>query len=204
MIRVILADDHNLFREGLSRLLQAAVDILIDGECANGIGALELVRRTRPDVAILDLSMPQMDGIEVSRMILKEELPTKVLLLTMHEEPIFVKRATDAGVSGYVLKDCAFEELLDAIRCVASGGIFVSPSVQGKVPCAKDKESPPLSAKEKEILKWLAVGKINWEIANILGITDRTVKFHVGNIMKKLDAVNRAQAVAIAAYKGLI
>lgn len=204
MIRVILADDHIIFRQGLSRLLQAADDISIEGECGNGRDALELIRRTRPDVAILDLSMPHMDGIEVSRMVQKEGLNTKVLLLTMHKDPALAKRAVRTGISGYVLKDCAFDELLDSIRRVASGGLFVSPSVQEKMPHTEDKGHPILSAKEKDILRWMAHGKGNWEIANILGITVSTVKFHVGNIMKKLDAVNRAQAVAVATQKGLI
>lgn len=204
MIRVVLADDHIIFRQGLSMLLQSAGDISIEGECDNGSEAIELIRTIGPEVAVLDISMPHMDGIEVARTVQEEELHTKVLLLTAHKDQALVKRALRTGASGYVLKDCAFEELLDAIRCVASGGLFVSPSVGENIACIKDKKHPPLSEKEKEVLRWMAAGKGNWEIAKLLGITERTVKFHVGNLMKKLDAVNRAQAVAVATQKGLI
>lgn len=204
MIRVILADDHTIFRQGLSRLLQTAGDISIEEECADGRDALELIRRMRPDVAILDLSMPHMDGTEVARIVNDEELLTKVLLLTMHKEPAFVKRAMEAGISGYALKDCAFDELLDAIRCVASGGLFISPSVGEQIPYIKDKDYPSLSAKEKEILSWMAQGKDTLATSKILEITESTVKFHVRNIMAKLDAENRAHAVAIAIRDGLI
>lgn len=204
MIRVVLADDHIIFRQGLSLLLQSAGDISIKGECDNGREAIELIRRIRPEVAILDISMPHMDGIEVARIVQQEELHTKVLLLTAHKDQALVKKALRTGASGYALKYHAFEELLDAIRCVASGGLFVSPSVGEKMPHLNNKKHLPLSVKEKEVLKWMAAGKGNWEIAKLLGITERTVKFHVGNIMKKLDAVNRAQAVVVATQTGLI
>lgn len=204
MTRVIIADDHAIFRQGLIRLLHTSGDIALEGECCNGQDALQLIRASRPDVALLDISMPLLDGIEVAKAVRNELLNTKVILLTMHNEPAVAKRAMSAGISGYVIKDSAFEELLNAINCVVAGGIFVSPSLKPEVLGLADESIPVLTEREAEVLQLIVYGLNNKTIAQKLGISIKTVESHRTSIMHKCGTHTTADLVRYAIKMALV
>lgn len=198
MTRVIIADDHAIFRQGLIRLLHMSGDIAIEGEFCNGQDALQFIRKSGPDIAILDISMPLLDGIEVAMAVRNELLGTKVILLTMHNEPAVAKRAMSAGISGYVIKDSAFEELLNAINCVVAGEIFVSPSLKPEVLELTDENLPVLTERETEVLQLIVYGLNNKTISKKLGISLKTVDSHRNNIMHKCATHTTADLVRYA------
>jgi DNA-binding NarL/FixJ family response regulator len=207
MIRVVIADDHVIFRQGLLKLLQSARDISVIGEAGNGNEILNLIIRERPDLAILDISMTGIGGLEIAEEIRNKKVDTKVIFLTMHNDPLTAKKAILSGASGYIIKDNAFEDLLYAIRAVASGGKFISPSISEKVlnSCmAKEVGNHILTVRESEILRLIASGLSNKQIADKLCISVKTVETHRARIMQKLDLHTTADLVRYAIRTGLL
>lgn len=198
MIRVIVADDHTILRQGLVKLLRSSGGVAVEGECCNGQEALQLIRAVKPDIAILDISMPLLDGIEVSKIVSKELPATKIILLTMHKEPVVVKKAMRAGISGYIIKDSAFQELLDAIACVVTGGIFLSSSLNQEFLNITAENTPILTGRETEVLQLIVYGFNNKIIAKKFGISIKTVDSHRTSIMHKLDTHTTADLVRYA------
>lgn len=212
-IRVVIADDHAVVREGIKMILSREPDIEIVGEAANGREALDLVAKTRPHVVVMDISMPEMGGVEATRRV-KEAYPkVNVLALTMHEDESYVFQLLKAGASGYVLKRGAAQDLVQAIRSAARGEAFLYPSVARsvladylkRVEAGEERHRfDGLTEREREILTLIAEGLSNQEIAQKLFISIKTVQTHRTHIMEKLDLHNRAQLVRYAIRKGLI
>ncbi|HZV47704.1 MAG TPA: response regulator transcription factor [Thermodesulfovibrionales bacterium] len=207
MIKVIIADDHVIFRQGLQNLLQSSKHIAIAGEAGTGPETINLITREKPDIAILDISMPGFDGFEILQRIQSEGMNTKVIFLTMYKDTLTAKKALQSGASGYVLKDNAFEDLLYAIRTVSAGGTFISPSVSKsilKAPANEGKEPQILTLRECEVLRLISSGLTNKQIAEKLFISVKTVETHRTNIMQKLDVHTVAALVRYAIKIGLI
>jgi DNA-binding NarL/FixJ family response regulator len=208
-MKVLLADDHAIVRQGIGAILSGCPGIDICAEAQTGLDAVKSAGRHQPDVVLMDISMPDMNGIEATRLIRKTTPDARVLVLSMHADRHFVLNALQAGASGYILKDCAFEELLTAINTVMRGEVYLSGQVAEMVTATGKKSLPGvgsvhLSAREREIFRWVQDGKTSWEIAMIVGISERTVKFHVKNVMRKLGASSRVQAVAAVMSLGLL
>lgn len=207
MIKVVLADDHKMFLEGLKSLIKTVDHIEITGEASNGKDALSLIRKTEPDIAILDISMPDMNGIETAQEVVKLDLPTKIILLTMDKTTTVIEKAIACGVKGYLLKDNAFEELLQAIKTVQTGEKYFSPGVMEEIFNKQilKKETPSrLTSRETEILKLITLGKTNKNIASELFISVKTVETHRSRIMQKLKIHRVADLVRYALKAGLI
>jgi two-component system response regulator NreC len=210
-ISVLIADDHTIVRSGVRLLLEAEPDIRVVGEALNGREALELTESLQPDIVLMDITMPEMDGLEATRQ-LKARFPhIHVLVLTMHRSDDYFFEMLKAGASGYILKGAKTSELINAVRVVQQGEIFLYPSmtqklVQGYIQLAEwDNESEPsLSPREKEIFQLLAEGYSNKEIAEKLVISPSTVHSHRGNIMGKLGLGNRRDLIQYARKQGLI
>nr|CRH05350.1 Two component transcriptional regulator, LuxR family [Candidatus Magnetococcus massalia] len=205
MIQLIIADDHMIFRQGLAQLLGSHEGIEIVGQAGSGEEALAMVREQQPDVAILDISMPGLNGIEVSKAIVDEGLSSQILLLTMHDDPTLALKAEQIGVKGYVVKDNAFAELLDAIHAVAKGKRFVSGVVEEKLGelCPTDDLPPTLSPREQEVVRLIAAGHTNKEMARDMGISPKTVDTHRTRLMRKLNLHSTADVVRYAVRMGL-
>lgn len=212
-IRVLLADDHAIVREGIKRILAEEPDIEVVGEAGDGLQAVEMAKKLKPDVAILDITMPALNGIEATRQI-RSSLPnTHTLTLTMHEDDTYVFQLLKAGAAGYVLKRAAATDLVQAVRAAQRGEAFLYPSV-AKVVVAdylkrleegEGKEMyDGLTEREKEILTLVAEGATNQEIARRLFISIKTVQTHRAHIMEKLDLHDRTKLVRYAIRKGLI
>lgn len=195
MIRIVLADDHRIFREGLKRLLADNTEFVLAGEAANGIEAVQLIKEQRPDVAILDLSMPGLSGIEVIEQVLAAGVPTRCILLTMNDEIGTVRRALRAGVRSYILKESAYDQLAQAIATVAAGRMYLG-DWQGDPRLFSPAESH-LTQREQEVLGAVIRGESSRQIAEALGLSVRTVETHRQNIMNKLGV---RTAVALANY----
>ena len=207
MINVIIADDHQIFRQGLLTLLKSAPELSIAGEAGSGLETLDLIVKEKPDIAILDISMPGLDGFEILQKIHSMGIGTKIIFLTMHNDALTAKRALRLKASGYVLKDNAFEDLLYAVRAVSSGGTFISPSVSERIlkTPATEKEYPEmLTIREREILRLIASGLTNKQVAQQLFISVKTVETHRTNIMQKLDVHTTADLVRFAIKSGII
>jgi len=205
-IRVVLADDHRILREGLRAMLSGEEDLLVVAEAESGLEALEQVARHEPRVAVLDYSMPGLDGIGVIQELRQQGRKTAVVLLTMHKERSLARRAVEAGADAVVLKDDAFGDLAQAIRTVAEDGSFVSPGFEEG---ATDRRSGPtlehdLSAREREVLGWIARGHSNKEIARELCISIKTVETHRAHIMRKLDVHTTAELTRYAVRTGIV
>ncbi len=206
-IRVVIADDHTIFREGLCKLLSSEKEIEVCGYASGGKEAAEIIRRERPDVAILDVSMPDRNGLELARELLRENTSTKIILLTMHRDSLTARSAISCGVSAYVLKDNAFDDLLYAIKTVFSGGVFLSPSIAALLVDENIREKGKqigLSDREKEVLILIASGLSNKEISKKLFISIKTVETHRARIMEKLGAHSTADLVRYAVKSGLV
>ncbi len=201
-IRVLIADDHVVVREGLVTILNRQDDLIVVGEATNGREALEQWRKHRPDITLMDLRMPEMSGIAAIDAIRAEDDQALIIILTTYDSDEDVYRAMRAGAKAYVLKDAYREELLECIRRVCRGQMFVSPEVATKLASRISEEE--LTNRELEILTFLAEGKSNKLIARELNISEGTVKTHVKSILEKLDATSRTEAVAVAARRGLI
>ncbi len=210
-IRVLLADDHNIVREGLRSLLEKDPEIEVVAMADNGRTAVQLARDLRPDVAVLDIAMPEMNGIEATRRIFRDDPQIKVLALSMHSARRFVTEALSAGAKGYLLKDCAAEELVRAIRTVAGNETYLSPKVAGLIvkdylkhsPEATLSDNSSLTNREREILQLIAEGASTKEIAFKIGVSIKTVETHRQQIMKKLNLHSVAELTRYAIREGL-
>jgi len=206
LISVLSADPHAIFRQGLASLLEKAEDISLVAQATNGQEAWDLIVRLQPDVAILDLSMPEMTGIEVSRKTQAAGLDTRVMLLTMHQNACAAIDAQAAGTAGYLIKDNSFEELAMAVRTVAAGGTFITPVIRAKLQDLQrsGKTTKPPSLREREVIRLIALGKSGKEIARLMGISARTVETHRERLMAKLQLHSVADVVRYAFRAGIV
>lgn len=209
-IRVMITDDHSLIREGLKQLLEFDGSIEVVGEASNGVECLDKLSECNPEVLLLDINMPEKNGIEVLKQMKADQSKVKVLILTVHNEMDYLMKAVDIGVDGYILKDSESSELKKAIRAVRDGENYIQPSL---IPAMnsqllnrdtdKDKLSS-LTNRELEVLVQVANGMFNKEIATNLNISERTVKNHISNIFKKIDVSDRTQAAVFAIKNNII
>ena len=209
MISVVVVDDHAVVRSGIKLLLEKQEDIEVVGEAGNAKDAVFRARALKPDVILLDVVMPGESGIEVLPQLQKESPDTQVLVLSMQDDPSYVREAFAAGASGYVLKEAADEEVVSAVREVAGGGRYVHPALGARLVAAEAAEraaaeADPLSDREREILRLLALGHTNQEIAQQLYISVRTAESHRAHIMQKLRLTTRAELVRYALSRGLL
>ncbi|MBW3620022.1 MAG: response regulator transcription factor [Actinobacteria bacterium] len=214
MIRALVVDDQELVRAGLSKLLAYEDDIEIVGECSDGSEVVEAVGRLRPDVVLMDIRMKEVDGAAATRLLQQLDVPPAVLVLTTFGEDEVVAAALGAGAQGFILKDTPADDLAAAIRCVADGGAWLDPQVtpavletyraSGLPRAAEARQLQELTEREREVLARIGRGRTNQEIAAELFITEATVKSHVGNILSKLGARDRAAAIVLAFDHGLV
>jgi DNA-binding NarL/FixJ family response regulator len=210
-VRVLIADDHPLFREGMRGRLDRVGDVAVVGEAASGDEAVELARKLAPDVVLMDIKMPGLNGIEATREIMRASPQVGVLMLTMFEDDDSVFAAMRAGAKGYLLKDSGGEGVVHAIRAVASGEAVFGPGVAERIirffsvprSTAPQRTFPELTEREEEVLSLVAQGKSNQEISRKLFVSLKTVRNHVSNILVKLQVADRAQAVIRARDAGL-
>lgn len=214
-IRVLIADDHQVVREGLSAILKTKEDIEVVGVAKDGVEAVEKTRQLLPDVVLMDISMPRMNGVEATREIKRENPHIGVVVLTMYAEEEYIFDLVKAGATGYLLKDADSSQIVKAIRAISEGESLIHPSVASKILnefslLAEGKGRKPgrlehdLTDREITVLKLVAEGKTNKEIANALELSEKTVKNHVRNIFHKLHVYDRTQAAIHAIRKGLI
>jgi len=209
--RILLADDHQIFREGLASLLERQQDMDVIQQASDGLQAVRVSRDLKPDVVVMDLTMPGMNGIEATRLITNEVPGVKVLCLSVHGDTQFISAVLDAGASGYLLKDCAFEELVTAIHTVMGNQIYLSPGIAGTLVDdykARRPESAPsafsqLTEREREIVQLLAEGQSTKEIAERLCLSVKTVGTHREHLMAKLHVHSLAQLTKYAIREGL-
>ncbi|MBR3221179.1 MAG: response regulator transcription factor [Kiritimatiellae bacterium] len=201
-IRILIADDHAVVRRGLRSILQIEKDFQIAGEAASGAEAVEMARQLKPQVVIMDLIMPEKSGSEATAEILTELPETRILLLTTFGTADDVTKALEAGAVGALMKTSDESEIISSIRTVAAGGRAVSDEIKRLI--EENPPTPELTPRQLEILNSLSRGYSNAEIAEVFGINEFTVREHVANIMAKLDASNRAEAVAIALRRSLL
>lgn len=205
-IRIVIADDHTVVRQGLRMFLSLDQDLEVIGEATNGVEAVDLARKLKPDVVLMDLHMPVMDGISAITQIRKEKLDTEVIAVTSVVEDAMVYSALRAGALGYLLKDTRGDELCRAIKSAADGQVQLSPQIAARlIKEVKVPDSPEkLTEREIDVLRLLAKGLSNKEIATSLSITEKTVKTHVSNILSKLNVPSRTQAALYAVRVGLV
>jgi two-component system response regulator DegU len=211
MTTVVIVDDHPIVRAGMRAILESAEDVNVVGEGANGAGAVRLVQQLQPDVLVLDVQLPDLNGLEVTRHLRSQACKTAVLILTVHDDAETIFGLLESGAVGYVLKDEALETLVGAVRAAARGESWFSPSVASQVmrravghPRAEPSELPcPLTMREVEMLRLLARGLDNTAIARELVITKRTVQNHISNIYRKLGVATRTEAMLYAIRRGL-
>lgn len=209
MISIVVVDDHAVVRSGLRMLLDSQDDIEVVGEAGTAKDAIFRARALKPDVMLLDVVMPGESGIDVLPKLLKESPQTKVLILSMQDDPSYVREAFAAGANGYVLKEAADEEVVSAVREIANGGHYVHPALGARMVAAEAAEraaaeADPLSEREREVLRLLALGHTNQEIAQSLYISVRTAESHRAHIMQKLRLSTRAELVRYALAHGLL
>ncbi len=208
-IRVLIADDHPVVRDGLSLILQTAPDIELVGEAADGAEALDLAQRLNPAVLLLDLSMPELDGVEVIRRLHAFQSGIGIVVFTAFDSDERILTALRAGARGYLLKGAPRAEIFTAIRTIAAGGTLLQPVVASRLLQhmrgeSEDRPIEPLSPRQTEVLRLMARGLQNKEIAAALTIGERTAKFHVESVLRRLGASNRTEAVALATRLGLL
>jgi len=201
-IRVLVADDHPVVRQGVIANVKPQRDMMVVAEAGDGVEALALIKEHSPDVVMLDLRMPGMDGLDVIAEVNNAKLESKVIIMTTFESEEDVHRAMKAGARGYLLKDSSQEEILDAIRRVSLGETYLPARIVQKV--AEGMRKPELSPREIEVLQWVAAGKSNKEIGTQLFIAEGTVKTHVKNLLEKLSVVGRTGAIREAVRRGLV
>ncbi len=207
-IRVLLADDHKILRQGVQMLIDAQVDMEVVGEAKTGREAIEAARTLKPDVVVMDISMPELNGIEGTRQICHELTGTKVLALSMHKDSVYVREILRAGARGYLVKDSEDDDLVRAIRSVHRGEAFLSPAISDAVlsDYRRHVSNPVdlLTSREREVLTMVAEGKTNKEIAGVLNLSVYTVESHRGSVMEKLNLHNSGDMVRFAIRNGLI
>jgi len=205
-ISVVFADKHEIFRQGLTALLNATDGIAPLAQAANGREAWELIVKHNPDVAILEIHLPEMTGIEVARKMSLAGLATQAILLTAHEDPLAAIDAQEAGAAGYILKGNSFEELITAVQIVAAGGTFVTPSIRAKLRemPQQGRATTVLSPREREVIRLIALGKSGKEVARVMGISPRTVSTYRDRLMNKLQAHTVADLVRFAVRTGMV
>lgn len=207
-IRVLLADDHKILRQGVGMLIGSQSDMEVVGEARTGREAVEETTRLKPDLVVMDISMPELNGIEATRQICEGSSNTKVLALSMHRDAVYVREILRAGARGYLLKDSEDDDLLRAIRSVCRGEAFLSPAISDAVltDYRKHVSNPVdlLTSREREIFTLIAEGKTNKEIANMLNLSVYTVESHRGSVMEKLNLHNTGDVVRFAIRNGLI
>lgn len=209
-VNILLADDHRMIREGLKQLLEMDPGIEVVGEAGDGYECLNLANKTKPNIVLLDLNMPNLDGLQVLNIMKQQKMMCKVIILTIHNEVDYLIKALDNGCDGYVLKDSDFDTLKRAIFSVYSGDTYIEPSLVPLLNSSlaerdvlKEKVSD-LTKRELEVLKMIASGAFNKEIALTLNISERTVKNHVSNIFKKIGVSDRTQAAVFAIKNNII
>jgi two-component system NarL family response regulator len=201
-IRVLIVDDHSVVRRGLAAIIDMEDDAIVIGQAGDGVEAIEMWRRLQPDVVLMDLRMPGMDGVEAIRRIRHEDAEAGIIVLTTfdHDEDIYA--GLRAGAKAYLLKDVEPEELFRCIRAVRAGEAYLQPKVAAKL--AQRVQEEPLTEREEQILKLLSEGKSNRAIGQVLHITESTVKSHMKSLFVKLDVTSRAEAISLAARRGLV
>jgi DNA-binding NarL/FixJ family response regulator len=207
MIRVVIADDHELVRQGIRALLERADDIVVVGEAGSGEVAIELVGEAEPDVLVLDVSMPGLNGVQVAERLAGQRSAPAIVMLTMHTDAALVRRAVDAGVRAYVLKGSIVDDLLLAIRVAAKGGTYLAPEATLEGPGASSEdaaESESLTAREREVLELIGEGLTNRAIGSKLGVSVKTVERHRTSLMAKLDAHSIVELIRIAFQRGYL
>jgi DNA-binding NarL/FixJ family response regulator len=210
-IRIVLADDHPIVLDGLRNLIRAEPDFELVGEAASGLNALKIIREQRPDVAVLDISMPELNGIVLSRRLAGEMPALRLLVLTLHEDRAYLNQALEAGVRGYVLKRSAVENLVQAIRAVMVGGLYIDPAIVGRVfenkqinkrLAARKGVAPALTDREADVLKMAALGFTNKEIASRLDVGVKSIETYKARGLEKLGLKTRAELVRYASGQG--
>ena len=210
-IRIVLADDHPIVLDGLRNLIRAEPDFELVGEAASGLTALKIIREQRPDVAVLDISMPELNGILLSRRMAGEMPALRLLVLTLHEDRAYLNQALEAGVRGYVLKRSAVENLVQAIRAVMVGGLYIDPAIVGRVfeskqvskrLAARKGVAPALTDREADVLKMAALGFTNKEIASRLDVGVKSIETYKARGLEKLGLKTRAELVRYASGQG--
>jgi DNA-binding NarL/FixJ family response regulator len=210
-IRIVLADDHPIVLDGLRNLIRAEPDLQLVGEAASGLSALKIIREQRPDVAVLDISMPELNGILLSRRLAGEMPGLRLLVLTLHEDRAYLNQALEAGVRGYVLKRSAVENLVQAIRAVMVGGLYIDPAIVGRVfeskqvnkrLAARKGVAPALTDREADVLKMAALGFTNKEIASRLDVGVKSIETYKARGLEKLGLKTRAELVRYASGQG--
>ncbi len=209
--KIILADDHEIMVEGLRVLLEKQEGFEVIGIANDGLEALQMIQQANPDIAILDISMPNLNGLDASARIHKEFPDVKVIILSMHKDDGFITKAFGGGAKGYVLKNSAYQELVQAIQTVLKNEVYVSPKLMSTVMMqfisksdpTKQKSQPELTLREREVLQIIAEGKTAKEIASMLNISVKTAEIHRRNIMNKLNAKSTAELTKYAIKEGL-
>jgi two-component system, NarL family, response regulator NreC len=208
MIKILLVDDHALVRHGFRMILAAQPDMEIAGEAGNGNDAVELAQKLKPEVVVMDVAMPELNGIEATRRLIELSPRTRVLALSMHKDAVYVREILRAGARGYLLKDSADADLLAAVRAVAKGEGYLSPGVSDAVLSDYRRHvTDPLdllTSREREVLQLIAEGKTNKEIATSLNLSVYTVEAHRGRVMEKLNLHSTGELVRFAVRSGLI
>jgi DNA-binding NarL/FixJ family response regulator len=208
---VVLADDHALVRQGFRRILEDEMDIEVIGEAGGGAEAIELDQRLDPDVVVLDMNMPEINGLHAAIEILRRRPDRPILMLSMYDDVQYVRNALNAGIKGYILKNALETDLIRAVRAVAAGKRFLSPELAAAVEgspatadTAEDERFAQLSAREIQVLRLIAMGRTNREIGKLLGVSANTVAVHRTNLMATLGVHKAAELVLIAVRKGLV
>ncbi|MGJ5820351.1 response regulator [Paludibaculum fermentans] len=207
-ISILLADDHSVVRQGFRRILESQADMEIVGEASNGREAIERATTLSPDVVVMDVAMPELNGIEATRRLMESSPRTRVLALSMHKDAVYVREILRAGARGYLLKDAIDADLLAAVRAIARGEGYLSPAIADAVLTDyRQHVTDPidlLTSREREVLQLIAEGKTNKEIATVLKLSVYTVDAHRGRIMEKLNLHSTGELVRFAVRKGLI
>lgn len=210
MIKIVIADDHKMVREGLKQLLELESSFVVVGEASDGYECLNIVNKVKPDIVLLDINMPNLDGLQTLRIMRQQGMTNKVIFLTINSDADYVIRAMEYECNGYVLKDSDFDTLKNAIILVSEGEIYIEPTLTTDInsnlvkrEIVKEKLEE-LTGREIEVLKMLSKGMLNKEIAATLNISERTVKNHVSNIFKKINVSDRTQAAVFAIKHNIV
>ena len=212
-IRIMIADDHPMIRQGIKQILELENDFDVVALACNGDEAVKLVKQHKPDVILMDINMPDTNGIEALQRLKEEEIPAKVLMLTIHDDREYLLELIKLGISGYVLKDIEPQGLIEAVRSASRGETYIQPNLTRALVAEYNRLTQPVSGhgvrknltvREKEVLAYIAEGMSNGEISNKLGISEKTVKNHVSSILRKLNLMDRTQVAVFAIRNKLV